>query len=300
MRASLLLAAALAIGASSADAQIPKPSLAKKLKGALKGAVDSAATQATAAVIDTMLGTGATRLADGSCPPGTSAAGATVGAAVVEKVKEELGPESARPAPPPCLPAGLPGQQASAAAMEQAALEAQARAQAPAGSGATAATAASAMGAVAAATPVGLAVGAAPVAAKALGGLFGKGQTRESMIKDLSKGRLELKAVRFIGASDALEDEAIDDDLAKLAEALQAIAGDFVLNLPAEAENQAEPDTVMARRRLTKLTAHLALAGLGDRLELTSGPPGLDPKRKAPKIGGARVEVLRKPAPEQR
>ena len=82
------------------------------------------------------------------------------------------------------------------------------------------------------------------------GGLLGgKGQTKESMIKDLAKGRLVLKGIKFIASSDALEDP-IDDDIALLAEALAAMEGQYVLNMPAEAKDKEDPDTTIARRRL--------------------------------------------------
>jgi hypothetical protein len=156
-----------------------------------------------------------------------------------------------------------------------------------------------------AATPVGAiaagAVVAAPLAgkaAKALGGVFGgKGPTKEGMIKDLAKGRLVLKGVRFIASSDALED-GFEDDLAMLAEALAAMGDEFVLNLPAEAADKEEPDTAMARRRLVKLVAHLQVAGVSQERLVAMGvyPPELDAKKKAPKPGEARPEVMKRPA----
>jgi hypothetical protein len=113
------------------------------------------------------------------------------------------------------------------------------------------------------------------------------------MIKDLAKGRLVLKGIKFIASSDALE-EPIDEAIATLAEALSAMEGKFVLNMPAEAKDKAEPDTVIARRRLDKLVASLQVAGISpDRLTVVGMyPPGLDPKAKSPKPGDAKVEVL--------
>ncbi|MGE0551857.1 MAG: hypothetical protein AB7R55_00375 [Gemmatimonadales bacterium] len=305
MTTPCLVLTMLTLAVPGLSAQQPKATLAKRLKGAVTTAIDTAAAQTAAAVVDSALGTGALRLSAGECPVGTTAAGsATVGTAAVGQVKKALGgaerPSTAGAPAPTCVPdSSLAGQQAMVAAMQ-----AQAAAQAASGGQVVPGTtpgAASAIGAVAAVTPVGLAVGAAPVAAKgvkALGGLFGKGQTAESMIEDLSEGRLELKAVRFVGASDALKHD-VTESFAFLAEALQSLDGEFVLNLPPESNGKSPPDTAMARRRLTKLSAHLAMAGIEGRLELRSEPPGLDPERKLPKLGDARVEILAKPAPEQ-
>jgi len=292
-----LLVAAMAAG--NAEAQKPK-GLTSKVKGALKGAVDSAASKAAAAVVDSALGTGQTNLADGECPPGMVPVGgaATVGAALVTKVRGKGKPTPATPAP--C------GPDAGAAAMmadQQAAAMAAAQAQAAmATQGAVPGAAANeVMGAVVGATPLGLAatVGA-PMAVKgvkAIGGLLGKGApTAAAMIKDLStKGRLELKGIRFIGSSDALE-PGFEDDLTMLAEALHAMEGPYLINVPAEAADQAAPDTTMARRRVAKLSALAATAGVPEnRVRFMSGLPGLDARKKAPKPGEARVEVLKVP-----
>ncbi|MEZ4455367.1 MAG: hypothetical protein R2882_02270 [Gemmatimonadales bacterium] len=241
-----------------------RPKLLTRLKGAVKAAVDTGVTKAAAAAVDTALGTGNSRL--GKCPQGT---GPTVGTAAVTEVKDRLKgtPDSA------ARPANCPVDTTRAAA----------RSNQPAGSsGGTAA----------------LVAGAAPVAVQgvsALGGMLGGGPTRESMIKDLSNGRLELSPVRFIGASDALAGD-VTQVFADLAEALQSIEGEFVLNLPPEIGPTGVPDSTMNRRRLAKLGALLAVAGIGDRLALESGPPGLDPGRKLPKVGEARVEILRRGA----
>ncbi|MFN0181478.1 MAG: hypothetical protein ACKVZ0_21930, partial [Gemmatimonadales bacterium] len=86
----------------------------------------------------------------------------------------------------------------------------------------------------------------------------------------------------------------IDDDIALLAEALAAMEGQYLLNMPAEARDKEPADTAMARRRLTKLIANLQVAGISDERVAVAGIylPGLDPKAKSPKPGDARVEVL--------
>ncbi|MFN0179891.1 MAG: hypothetical protein ACKVZ0_13920, partial [Gemmatimonadales bacterium] len=256
IRTGMLLMGVVAVGvAVSAQAQTKKPSL-KKIVGKI---VDTTLTQAAAGVVDTLLGTKAG--AESTCPPGfvmvggTGGAAPTAGGAIVSTAKKKLlGAKDSAPAggpsrQPTCVPAASAANAGDPAAMAQAA----AAAQSPSGLGQAAAGAMPSAGSIAkgmaAATPVGLAVSAAPSAIKAVGGLLGgKAQTKESMIKDLAKGRLILKGIKFIASSDALE-EPIDDDIALLAEALAAMEGQYLLNMPAEARDKEPADTAMARRR---------------------------------------------------
>lgn len=269
---------------------------------------DSTAMGTAAGLIDGVLGT---KAGVGQCPAGmvpTAAgpgvmglpllSGPSAGSAIVQaarrKITHSKTPDPASAAAPQmvCVAPGqsqaLAEQQAMIAAQQQAA----AAGQVP-GAGSMAKG-------LMAATPVGMLIAAAPVAglaAKALGGfLGGKGPNKESMIKDLAKGRLVLKGVRFLPSSDAIKD-GFEADLAALAEALSAMSGEWVLNLPAEAVGKEEPDTAMARRRLTKLTAYLQVAGVSPERLTVIGiyPPQLDPKKKAPKPGDVEVEVLRLP-----
>jgi hypothetical protein len=148
-------------------------------------------------------------------------------------------------------------------------------------------------------TPAGAAIEGAKVATplvkKALGGLLGKGQTKESIIKDLAKGSVVLKGVKFIGASDVLEDGA-DGAIGSLAEALQALEGRYLLTIPAEAPDKGDPDVAMAKRRLEKMAAQLAAAGIAeDRVTVVSALPGDVGKAKAPKPGDARFELVKAP-----
>lgn len=290
------LSAAL-VGSAVGQAAPKKKSAIGKIAGKL---VDTAITNVAAGAVDSLLGTGGSGTT--TCPAGTVATRAapapTVGSAVISQAKKRLLGAKKDPAAtttaPACIPAGgaMPGVPVDAVAMMAAQSQAQSAAMA-----AGLPSAGSIAKGMAAATPVGLAVAAAPTAikaAKAFGGLLGgKGQTKESMIKDLAKGRLILKGIKFIASSDALEDP-IDDDIAILAEALSAMEGKYVLNMPAEVKDKTEPDTVIARRRLDKLVASLQVAGISpERLAVVgSYPPGLDPKAKGPKPGEARVEVL--------
>ena len=147
-------------------------------------------------------------------------------------------------------------------------------------------------------TPAGAAVAgakaAAPIVKKALGGLFGKGQTKESIIKDLAKGPVTLKGVKFVGGSDVLEDGS-DAAISALAEALQALEGRYLLTIAAEAPDKGDPDAAMAKRRLEKIVAQLAAAGIADdRVTVVSALPG-DIGKKPPKPGDARPELIRAP-----
>ena len=198
---------------------------------------------------------------------------------------------------------------------QQASAGTQAMAGMPAGADAQAQAAAAAMAAgqtgmpnmgkmLLGATPAGAMIAGATAAAplvgkgvKALGGLFGKGQTKEAMIKDLAHGKLFLKGVKFIEGSDALE-PGFEDDIAALAEALQAVEGSYLLNIPAETDGKSPADTIIPRRRLQKLWAHLLVAGIQEpRLRVLGVYPSeLDPKKKPPKPGSSKVEILRLPA----
>jgi hypothetical protein len=302
IRTGMLLMGVVAFGvAVSAQAQTKKPSL-KKMVSKI---VDTTLTQAAAGAVDTLLGTKAGAEST-ACPPGfvmvggTGAAASTAGGAIVNTAKKKLlgakdsAPAGTPPRQPTCVPAAGAANAGDPAAMAQAAAAAQSQAAAGQAAAGAMPSAGSIAKGMAAATPVGLAVSAAPTAIKAVGGLLGrKAQTKESMIKDLAKGRLILKGIKFIASSDALE-EPIDDDIALLAEALAAMDGQYVLNMPAEARDKEPADTAIARRRLTKLIANLQVAGISDERMAVVGiyPPGLDPKAKSPKPGDARVEVL--------
>ena len=287
----------VAVGPAIGQAAPKKKSAIGKIASKL---VDSAVTAAASGAVDSLLGTKGGAV---SCPAGTVAtgAGATVGSQVVGQAKQKLlggKKDPAAVAPPPmCVPIQAGGVPTDVAAAQAAAMAAMGQQPQTGGAPGAMPSAGSIAQGLAAATPVGMAVAAAPMAGKAVkavGGLLGgKGQTKESMIKDLAKGRLVLKGIKFIASSDALEDP-IDDDIALLAEALAAMEGQYVLNMPAEAKDKEEPDTTIARRRLTRLVANLQVAGISDERIVVVGiyPPGLDPKSKAPKPGDARVEVL--------
>ena len=133
---------------------------------------------------------------------------------------------------------------------------------------------------------VGGAVAAAPLAGKAarkLGGMFGRGaQTPESMQKDLAKGRLTMKKLRFADGSDELG-EGADEEIAKLGQALAAGEGRFELQVAPEGTE--ETDRALAGLRAQRVLAHLLVAGIAvDRLSAGAAA-------KPVKRGDARLEV---------
>jgi outer membrane protein OmpA-like peptidoglycan-associated protein len=149
---------------------------------------------------------------------------------------------------------------------------------------------------------VGGAVAAAPLAGKGLrklGGMFGRGgPSRETVIRDLGRGRLQLKSVRFIEGSDALK-EGFEPELSLIAEALQSVEGQFMLTVQGEADGKSAPDTVMVRRRLVKLATYLQVAGIPEGRVSVAGGLEASLTGKPAKPGDARVEVVRIPAEQK-
>ncbi|MDQ6886130.1 MAG: hypothetical protein M3068_02435 [Gemmatimonadota bacterium] len=160
------------------------------------------------------------------------------------------------------------------------------------------------VGTILSATPQGMmitgAIAAAPMARSALsrfGGRFGRGQqSKESMSQDLQRGILRLKSARFVEGSDELA-PGFEKDMAVLAEALQSTEGQFLLNVPAESDGSATPDAVLAKRRIDRTAAYLLAAGIPTTRVVARGvhPSGLEAKSGAPRVGEARVEILRMP-----
>ena len=169
----------------------------------------------------------------------------------------------------------------------------------------------SAVTGVLAATPQGMlvsgAVAAAPSATgavKSLAGRFSRGESKDGMIKDLRQGRLQVKGIRFVDGSDEMA-EGFEQTIAMLGDALQSVDGQFALIVPAESDGKSPPDVETARRRMAKLAAHLQLAGIApERLVVADDAIGAHTPggrtvgahmsaAKAPKIGEARVEIVR-------
>ncbi len=324
----------LVVMAGSAVGQAAKPSVVKQLAGKV---LDTAATSAAAAAADALLGSkgkslegllGTGDLAGVSCPAGTSPARAgavapgvgqgvvfspSAGQTLVAAAKKRLLGKRLDPAATQaavgarlvCVTAeqaaGVP---AAGGADYQAAMAQAAAAQAAMGQGAPGQVPVGQpnvgkmiMGATPAGAMITGATMAAPLVGKGVKALFGKGQNKEAMIKDLAHGKLFMKGVKFIAGSDALE-EGFEDDIAALAEALQAIEGNYLLNIPAEVDGKNPADTVIARRRIQKLWAHFLVAGIQEPRLRALGvyPSELDPKKKPPKLGDSKVEIIRLPA----
>jgi hypothetical protein len=293
--------ATLSAQAADTTAKTKKPQ--SRLKSVVKRIADTAGTAAAGAGVQSLLGKKAVGVANAlgagglnPCAPGASSAGAAIVGVAKNIVKKA---DSAPvPATTPCTqavqmpgmpPGGVPGMPAL-----------------PAGASAAAGVAAamqganpmSGIGAVAAMTPIGLAATAAPGAIKGIKGMLGgKPQDKIAMLRELGKGRLELKDVKFIEGTAELE-PGFEASLASLGEALQLAEGTYILHVAAEAgEKDAPPDTALARKRIEKVWAAILVNGVSDQkiIAVSVLPPELQEGRKPPKAGKARVEFIRLP-----
>ena len=154
------------------------------------------------------------------------------------------------------------------------------------------------MGALAMATPVGLAAAAAPGAVKGIKGLFGaKPMDKIAILRELGKGQLVLKGVKFIEGTAEME-PGYEPTFAALGEALPLAEGTYLVHVTAEIPDKAtQPDTALARKRLEKVWAAMLVNGVSDQkiIAAVTLPPALAEGRKPAKHGDARVEVIRMP-----
>ena len=321
-----LSVAPLATGSAQAapdTAKTKKPP--SKLAKIAKKVADSAATSAAGAGVQSLLGKQAGGVAKamgvGGLNPCGAGYGVTAGAAIVstakgiaKQVADTSKAASANPCIPgaamPGMPGGIPGMPsgtdaaAAAAAMAGASMSGAAAAAMGGAnvSGAAAAAAAGAnplggMGAMAAMTPVGLAASAAPGAIKGIKGMLGgKPQDKTAMLRELGKGSLELKSVKFIEGTQEFE-PGFEESFTTFAEAIALVEGTYYLYVAPEAPRQkgAEPDTVLARKRVAKVWGLMAAAGVSDQkvVAVTGLPPALSEGRKLPKAGGAKIEIIK-------
>jgi hypothetical protein len=201
-------AAPLAMGATQTPpdttTKVKKPP--SNLGKIAKRLADTAATAAAGAGVQSLLGKKAGGVANalgaGGVTPCGTGYGATAGAAlvgtakgIVKKAVDTGQAASAGPCPQgvgiPGMPAGIPG---TPSAAEAAAMAGAAMSGTPAG-----ASPLSGMSGMAAMTPVGLAAGAAPGAIKGIKGVLGgKPQDKLAMVRELGKGSLEFKHLKFI------------------------------------------------------------------------------------------------------
>ncbi|HEV8598199.1 MAG TPA: hypothetical protein VGQ69_02455 [Gemmatimonadales bacterium] len=295
----------------------------------MKRLVDSAASTAAGIAADSLLGdkgrvvAGAlTGTATGeSCPAGTvalpmNAAGAaaragaqaSAGAALVGAAKQALKSKATSTAAqvasaaPPGAAAGLICQPMSAGGVMPGA----AANGIPGAAGMHAPGAATAptgmpggLGMMAAVTPVGMAVAAAPVAGQAVKGIKGmfggKPMDKIAVLRELGKGRVELKGVKFIEGTAELE-PGFEPVFAAVGEAIPLAEGTYILHVAAEqAGKDSPPDTALARKRLEKVWAALQVNGVSDQRVIATPtlPPELAAGRKPTKRGDARVELIR-------
>lgn len=164
--------------------------------------------------------------------------------------KSESKPDSAQaavPAKPRCL------------THEQYAVEAKAQQSAAIKDAATAAFTA---------TPVGMAVvgakAAAPVAGKVAGALssrFRRGPNKESMIKALTAGRLEVENVSFDRGADAPTSNS-SKSLTVLVDVLKEANGQYMVRVTPESDGATAADPALARRRVELIVAKLVEGGV--------------------------------------
>jgi len=332
----ITLSLILALGMSAAPlatgaAQTPPDTTTKvkkppsKLGKIVTKVADSAATTAAGAGVQSLLGKNAGGVAKAlgagglnPCGPGY---GATAGAAIVaaakgiaKKVKDTAKAVSVNPCAPgvaiPGMPAGIPGMPSGADAaavaaamsgmMGGAGMTGAAAASAAAGAAAGAAGGANPLagiGAMASMTPVGLAASAAPGAIKGVKGLLGgKPQDKTAMLRELGKGNLELKHVKFIEGTQEFE-PGFEESFAAFAEAIALVEGTYYMHVSAEAPRQkgANPDTVLSRKRVAKVWSLMAAAGVSDQkvIAVSELPASMAEGRKLPKAGTVKVEIIK-------
>jgi len=313
--------APLAMGATQSSADTTKPDTTKKAKkppsklGKIaKGLAEPAATAAAGAGVQSLLGKNAGGVANalGGVAPCGSGYGVTAGSAIVGAAKGivkkavDTAP-SATPCPQgfiPGMPGGLPGMPAGVAGMPGIPgmpnpVDAGAAMAGAAISGATGggANPLGGMGAMAGMTPVGLAVGAAPGAIKGIKGLMGgKPQDKLAMVRELGKGKLELKHVKFIEGTLEFE-PGFEESFVAFAQAIALVEGTYMMHVSAEAprEKGTEPDTVLSHKRVAKVWSLMAANGVSDQrvIAVNELPPSLSEGRKLPKAGSVKVEIIK-------
>ena len=290
--------------------KVKKPSKVGKIAKGLGGA---AATAAAGAGVNAVLGNQAGGVANalgGVAPCGTGY-GVTAGAAIVGAakgiVKQAVDTAPAAPCAQaggiPGLPAGIPGMPsaagigASAAGAAGAALGAVFGGAAPGASAAGGMGGMGGMGAMASMTPVGLAVSAAPGAIKGLKGMFGaKPQDKTAMLRELGKGKLELKYAKFIEGTLEFE-PGFEASFTAFAEAIALVEGTYLMHVSAEAprDKSGSPDTVLSRKRVAKVWALMAANGVSDQkvFAVNELPASLSAGRKLPKAGEVKIEIIK-------
>jgi len=115
-------------------------------------------------------------------------------------------------------------------------------------------------------------------------------------VRELGKGNLEFKSVKFIEGTLEFE-PGFEESFAAFAEAIALVEGTYLMHVSAEAPRQkgAEPDTVLARKRVAKVWGLMAASGVSEQkvIAVTELPPALREGRKLPKAGSVKVEIIK-------
>ena len=149
------------------------------------------------------------------------------------------------------------------------------------------------------ATPIGMAVmgakAAAPYAGKVAGALssrFRKGPSKESWVKALTTGRLEVENMTFDAGADGPTAASLKS-LAMLAEVLKSTDGKYVLRVTPESNGVTAADPKLAFLRGQLLMAALVAAGVpADRISVAPPATVSSWDNGPPKKTEAKLEVI--------
>ena len=151
-----------------------------------------------------------------------------------------------------------------------------------------------------AATPIGMAVvagkAAAPVAGKVAGALSNRfrrgGQSKESMLKELVAGKLEVDNLGFDAGADSPNASSVKA-LLLLSEVLKGTEGRYVIRVTPESDGTKAADPRLAYLRGQLLMASLVVAGVpADRITVAPPTAVTSWDKGAPKKTEARLEIV--------
>jgi len=115
-------------------------------------------------------------------------------------------------------------------------------------------------------------------------------------VRELGKGNLEFKSVKFIEGTLEFE-PGFEESFAAFAEAIALVEGTYFMHVSAEAPRQkgANPDTVLSRKRVAKVWALMAANGVSDQkvIAVSELPANLSEGRKLPKAGAVKIEIIK-------
>ena len=126
--------------------------------------------------------------------------------------------------------------------------------------------------------------------------LGGKPQDKTAMLRELGKGRLELKQVKFIEGTMEFE-PGFEPSFAAFAEAIALVEGTYLMYVSPESprDKAAQPDTALSRKRVAKVWAAMAAGGVSDQkvMAVNELPALMSVGRKLPKPGDVRIEIIK-------